>query len=142
MTTPSQGGAPRVLVVDDEADSLELLWDILTAEGYRVVTARSGHEALGVMASGALEAGGEEAGGLDAVILDLMMPGLSGFAVLRGQRRLYRRGGGPPPAVIVCSGYPQLIPEALRQGAKYVLEKPFAVERLLTVLQTALGETP
>jgi DNA-binding response OmpR family regulator len=62
-----------VLVVDDEDDIVALMRDFLEAEGYRVLTAANGHDALATL--------GESR--IDCVLLDVMMPVLSGFDVLR-----------------------------------------------------------
>ena len=71
-----------VLVVDDEADIAALMRDFLEAEGYAVVTAHDGPAALDALASGPV----------DCVLLDVMMPGQSGFEVLR---RIRDRGDVP-----------------------------------------------
>lgn len=70
-------GFTTVLVVDDEEDITALMRDFLEAEGYRVLTAADGHEALAILADTAV----------DCILLDVMMPGLSGFDVLRQLRR-------------------------------------------------------
>lgn len=62
-----------VLVVDDEDDIVALMRDFLEAEGYRVLTAANGNDGLATL--------GEST--IDCVLLDVMMPGLSGFDVLR-----------------------------------------------------------
>lgn len=62
-----------VLVVDDEDDIIDLMRDFLEAEGYRVRGASTGQDALEIM----------ERESIDCVLLDVMMPGLSGFDVLR-----------------------------------------------------------
>lgn len=64
---------PLVLVVDDEPAIVELLRDFLEAEDFRVATARDGHEALAALARGPV----------DCVLLDVMMPDLSGFDLCR-----------------------------------------------------------
>ena len=63
----------RVLVVDDEPAIVTLLCDFLDAEGFDVLTARDGAAALAVLARGPV----------DCVVLDIMMPGPSGFDVCR-----------------------------------------------------------
>lgn len=68
----------KVLVVDDDAEIVELLHDFLQAAGYRVLTAKNGHEAIVVLH-------GPEV--VDCVLLDLMMPGQSGFEVCRAIRK-------------------------------------------------------
>lgn len=62
-----------VLVVDDDDDITTLMRDFLEADGYRVMTAADGHEALHAMREDTV----------DCVLLDVMMPGISGFDVLR-----------------------------------------------------------
>jgi DNA-binding response OmpR family regulator len=65
-----------VLVVDDEDDIVTLMRDFLEAEGYRVLTAPDGDRALSALSSN----------DVDCVLLDVMMPGRSGFDVLRQLR--------------------------------------------------------
>ena len=62
-----------VLVVDDDDDITTLMRDFLQADGYRVLTAENGHDALLAMQTGTV----------DCVLLDVMMPGPSGFDILR-----------------------------------------------------------
>lgn len=62
-----------ILVVDDEEDITTLMRDFLEAEGYRVLTAADGHEALATL----------DDAPVDCLLLDVMMPGQSGFDVLR-----------------------------------------------------------
>ncbi len=62
-----------VLVVDDDEDIATLMRDFLEADGYRVITASDGPEGLNALRENAV----------DCVLLDVMMPGLSGFEVLR-----------------------------------------------------------
>jgi DNA-binding response OmpR family regulator len=65
-----------VLVVDDEADIVSLMRDFLESEGYTVLTASEGSSALEIVQSTAL----------DCVLLDVMMPGMTGFDLLRKVR--------------------------------------------------------
>ena len=65
-----------VLIVDDEPDIVTLVSDFLLADGYTVKTATNGNEALASIAEG----------DIDCVLLDVMMPGMSGFDVLRSIR--------------------------------------------------------
>ncbi|HEX6589676.1 MAG TPA: response regulator transcription factor [Longimicrobiales bacterium] len=77
MNAPAAGSAARVLVVEDERDIAALVAYHLAREGYRVSTAASGDEAIAAARSDRP----------DIVILDLMLPGLSGFDVLQELRR-------------------------------------------------------
>jgi DNA-binding response OmpR family regulator len=69
-------GKPIVLVVDDEPDVLHLLRDFLEADGFKVVTASNGDAALAALADTAI----------DCVVLDVMLPGRTGFDVCRAIR--------------------------------------------------------
>lgn len=68
----------RILVVDDEASILELVAYNLRRAGYEALTAANGEEALHIARSG----------GLDLLILDLMLPGMDGFDVLKEIRKM------------------------------------------------------
>ena len=121
------GGAPTaglVLVVDDEADLLEIVSDRLQAEGYRVLTARDGVEAL--ERARAARPG--------CIILDLKMPRLSGFDALVELRR-----EAPDAHVIVLTGSPNRpLAEACRaRGADEFLLKPFDPGELLRLTARA-----
>jgi DNA-binding response OmpR family regulator len=67
---------PSVLVVDDEAEIVELMCDFLEVDGFTVLAARDGDEALALLARERI----------DCVLLDIMMPGLAGYEVLRRTR--------------------------------------------------------
>lgn len=68
---------PTVLVVDDEPEIVMLMSDFLRAEGYAVVTASDGNEALAVL----------QRQRIDCMLLDVMMPGITGFDLLRQVRQ-------------------------------------------------------
>ncbi|MPZ48642.1 MAG: response regulator [Dehalococcoidia bacterium] len=76
-TTGRTGQRQTVLVVDDEPDIVALMRDFLEAEGYGVLTAGDGETALNLL----------EREQIDCVLLDIMMPGLSGFDVVRRIRK-------------------------------------------------------
>jgi len=113
-----------VLVVDDEADLLEILADRLEREGYRVLTARDGVEALA-------QARAARPG---CVILDIKMPRLDGLAALAALRRLL-----PGARLIVLTGSPNrpLAAQCRDRGADEFLLKPFEPADLLRRLAQA-----
>jgi CheY-like chemotaxis protein len=123
---PPTGGDRLVLVVDDEADLLQIVSDRLAAAGYRVLTARDGVEAL---------ARAREARP-GCIILDLKMPRLGGFEALPELRQ-----AAPRARVIVLTGSPnRLLREACRaRGADEFMLKPFDPGELLRLTAQAFG---
>jgi class 3 adenylate cyclase len=115
------GGAPaRILVVDDLPQNVKLLADLLTAKGYAVVTAASGREALDRL----------EAAAPDLVLLDVMMPEMSGYEVCARIRR--NPATGILPVVMVTSLDPaQERIRGLEAGADDFLTKPVNQAELL-----------
>jgi DNA-binding response OmpR family regulator len=74
--TSDSGKRQTVLVVDDEPGIVELMRDFLETDGFAVRSARNGAEALAALTSGPV----------DCILLDIMMPGVSGFELMRGIR--------------------------------------------------------
>jgi DNA-binding response OmpR family regulator len=118
-----------VLVVDDEPDIVDFLTTVLHDEGYVTEAARDGREALDK---------------LDEVrpsllILDLMMPRMSGFEVLDELRR--RNGQRPSVIVLSAKSTHQDILDALERGADDFIPKPFDLEDLLLRVRVWLDRT-
>ena len=119
--------AAKVLVVDDTPQNVKLLADILTAKGYAAVTAACGEEGLAKVASEAP----------DIVLLDIMMPGLSGYDVCRRIRadavtRLL-------PVVLVTSLDPQGERlKGIEAGADDFVQKPINQAELLARVRSLL----
>ncbi|MGE5234012.1 MAG: sigma-54-dependent transcriptional regulator [Acidobacteriota bacterium] len=117
----------NLLIVDDE----EVLQDVLSAlarkEGYTPIVARSGEEAL-------LVAEREE---IDLVLLDLMLPGMSGLEVLRQLRQR-----DPDQVVVVITAYSSIegAIEAMREGAFHYIPKPFKNEEVLLTIRKGLEQ--
>lgn len=120
-------GKPRVLVVDDEADIRELLLYNLSREGFDVQTARTGEEALELMRTAAPT----------LVILDLMLPGLSGLEVFR------RMKSETPlkdiPVIILTAKTDDAdVVLGLELGADDYVVKPFSPKVLAARIRTVL----
>jgi DNA-binding response OmpR family regulator len=107
---------PRVLVVDDEAGVRESIRMILRG-AYEVLTADSVDAALTALGGGRI----------DLVLLDLVMPGRDGFALLE---ELARRRGAPAVLVLTATRDPQAAERALALGAADCMRKPFEVDAL------------
>jgi two-component system KDP operon response regulator KdpE len=114
----------RVLVVDDEPQIVRALRVALTANGYEVVTAGNGEEALDLAASTPPE----------AVILDLGLPGLSGLEVCRS----LREWSAVPILVLSARAEEREKVAALDLGADDYVTKPFGMDEVLARLRAAL----
>ena len=114
----------RILVVDDEPQLLRSLRTTLAAHGYDVQTATTGEEALDLLATRLP----------DLVVLDLVLPGLSGLAVCQELR-----ARAPVPILILSArGDERDKVAALDAGADDYLTKPFGVNELLARIRSAL----
>jgi CheY-like chemotaxis protein len=113
---------PLVLIVDDERDNRELLEIVLSSSGLRVMLAASGEEALECMT----------AQPPDLVLLDLMMPGLSGYDVVRSIKSNPLLSKIPVVMVTALDGPARQ--SALQAGAEGFLAKPLELAQLKACL--------
>ena len=121
----------RLLVVDDDPMILELLVTRLEIAGYRVTTARDGHEALKRIADGHPH----------AMILDVNMPRLDGFSVLRHLKSAGRIT--TLPVMVLTARYQASdVQEAILLGAKDFLAKPFKDNQLFLRVERLLRSSP
>ena len=128
MSEP-QSSSPTVLLVEDEAGLREPLRDYLTREGYRVVDAANGAEALQLLESQPLR--------IDALITDVIMPQLNGTELARKLKQQF-----PDMKVIFMSGYAEdKLGGAERFRDSVLLQKPFALRILRSKLQELLLST-
>src|ERR671932_2600136 len=113
-----------ILVVDDDAALLEVISIVLSSEGYRVVTAIDGVEAL-------REVGQD---GLDLVVLDIMLPKISGFEVLK---KIREKSDVP---VVMLTAKSQSVDKVvgLELGADDYITKPFDTKELLARIRAIL----
>lgn len=117
----------KILVVDDTPHNVKLLADILTAKGYAAITAASGEEALAKIAAEAP----------DLVLLDIMMPGLSGYDVCRRLRA--EPATALLPIVLVTSLDPQSERvKGIEAGADDFLQKPIHQAELFARVRSLL----
>ncbi len=118
----------KILVVDDEENIRRSLKMILEYEGYSILEASSGEEALDAV---------EDIVGLDLVMLDIQLPGRDGLDVLAEiKKRPYT------PEVIMVSGHGTVktAVEATKLGAYDFIEKPLHRERVLLSIRNALSQ--
>jgi two-component system, NtrC family, response regulator PilR len=117
----------RILIVDDEEVLQDVLTSLLRAEGYETMSARSGEQALTLL----------HQGDFDLVLLDLMLPGMSGQEVLR-QIRLE----DPGQVVVMITAYSSVegAISAMREGAFHYIPKPFKNEEVLLTIRQGLEQ--
>jgi DNA-binding response OmpR family regulator len=116
--------AKRVLIVDDEPRYLRLLDANLRTEGYEVVTAQDGQQAVDVFSSQPI----------DLVLLDIMMPRLDGF----GATQRIREFSSVPIIILTAKGDEQDRVRGLDLGADDYLVKPFSATELLARVRAVL----
>jgi CheY-like chemotaxis protein len=118
-----------VLVVDDEPDVRLLTRLLLEMAGHQVIEAPDGEHALETLA-------GQE--GIDVVLLDLRMPGISGWDVMA---RLRKEARLPGLHVVVFSAHmePREYDRVLQEGAQGYLTKPFTEEALLAAVASTVA---
>lgn len=114
----------RILVVDDEPRYLRLLEANLVPEGYEVITAADGAEALEVFSSQPA----------DLILLDVMLPGMDGFAVCQRIRQF----SSVPIIMLTAKGEEQDRVRGLDVGADDYLVKPFSVMEMLARVRAVL----
>lgn len=116
--------AKRVLIVDDEPRYLRLLDANLRTEGYEVVTANDGQQAIDVFSSQPI----------DLILLDIMMPRLDGFAACQRIREF----SNVPIIILTAKGEEQDRVRGLDMGADDYLVKPFSATELLARVRAVL----
>jgi len=118
--------AKTVLVVDDDPTQRRLIQAVLDREGFQVVHAENGHQALDRLQHG---------GGADVVLLDLVMPGMSGIDTLKEARAC---GVRCPVVVLTATGGIETVVKAMQAGAQDFFVKPASAERILISIRNAL----
>ena len=118
-------GPARILVVDDEQTVGEVLQEFLSGEGYELTLARSGDEAVKMLAVFSP----------DVILTDINMPGLSGLEMMR-----FAKEADPEVCVIVLTGHASTATaiDALRQGAYDYVTKPFDLEAVHKIVKSGL----
>lgn len=122
--------AKTVLVVDDDPTQRRLLQAAVEKAGFACRTAPDGESGYALAS--------EEANGVDVVLLDLVMPGLSGMETLE---RLSERRPDLPVIVLTATGSVDTVVTAMRHGATDFFIKPVSPERVVVSIRNALKMT-
>ncbi len=118
---------PTILVVEDDRDSREMLCTWLQQHGYRTLAASEGGEALQKM---------DETSDLSLILLDLMMPGMSGWE-FRASQRSHRKFRKVP--VVIMTAHPNPAGEAEWLDPEDVLLKPLDLQAVLDIVSRCCG---
>ncbi len=119
--------AKTVLVVDDDPTQRRLIQAALEREGFAVAHAENGDEAITRLAAG---------GAADVILLDLVMPGISGQDTLLEIRA---RGFNQPVIVVTATGGIDTVVQAMQAGAIDFFVKPASPERIIVSIRNALS---
>lgn len=124
---PASGSA-TILLVDDEDMVLDVSAKMLAVIGFEVLTANSGKEAIDIFS--------EKNGEIDLVILDVIMPNMSGSVVFDCIKQI-----NPQVKVLLLSGYSTngQVEQILRRGCDGFIQKPFNVKTISTKIKEILG---
>ena len=125
-TTPAK---PRVLAVDDNPDSITIMQTILESRGYQVTVALTGADALNEI----------QRNPPDVVLLDIMMPEVSGLDVLQ-QMKSDVQSSRIPVILVTAKAHDDDLMSGYQYGADYYITKPFTAQQLLYGIELVLGK--
>jgi len=117
-------GAPRILVVEDNALNLKLIRDVLEHAGFTVLVATTGEEGVDVATRG----------GLDLVLMDLQLPGIDGTEAMR-RIRAHPAGRELPVVAVTAFAMPEDRELVSSAGFDGYIEKPISTRALPEVVR-------
>jgi DNA-binding response OmpR family regulator len=129
MNAPDKGRQPTVLLVEDDELVSDAVARSLVREGYLVLTAPTGHDAMGLLRTPGTA--------VDVVLLDIGLPDVSGADLCKRLREFF-----PKLPVVVCTGAAGLeeAEDLRRLGVARYLSKPVEVAYLVAALRDAIAE--
>jgi hypothetical protein len=126
----AQKEGKRLLLIDDDPNLILLVKDYLEFQGYEVITAENGREALAILAQDIP----------DMIICDVMMPELDGYGLVE-QVRQDPRTNWIPVMFLSAKGQSNDRVKGLNQGADVYMVKPFEPEELVAQVESSLNQT-
>ena len=125
-----RGMKKNILVVDDDADVLELLREGLSSEKYEILTAQSGEIALKMMQ--------DRQDFVNLVILDIMMPHMDGYEVLKRMQTSVKKA--IPVIMLTAKDHQADFKEAFKFDIKFYITKPFSLDKMRKAVRYYLEE--
>jgi CheY-like chemotaxis protein len=120
-----------VMIIEDEEDAAELFAEMMRVSGFRVIKTSRSEPALEIMS----------ASQPDVIVLDIMMPGVSGLDILQQMRRDPSLAG-IPVVVVSARSMPADIKISMEAGASSYLTKPVGYFDLKNAVERLLGSAP
>lgn len=122
---------PVILVIEDYGDSRQMLKLLLQGEGYRVMTAGNGEEALQLVKTQRI----------DLILTDFNLPGVDGITLARRFRELENRVKDVPIIMLTALESEEYSQAAMKAGCSGFLGKPVNLEKLLVMMEDLLPES-
>ncbi|MFX1239551.1 MAG: response regulator [Promethearchaeota archaeon] len=119
-----------ILIVDDEPDITILTSQVLHLGGFNAITCNDGTEALKIVE--------EKFDGISLILLDIMMPGRSGFEILK-EIKSNKKFDSIKVILFTVKGFQEDIQRGKRLGADAYLTKPFSINHLLDFISKQLN---
>jgi DNA-binding response OmpR family regulator len=128
IAKPAESHQPTILLVEDDEPTRDAMTTILVHEGYFVLGAATGHDALGLVRTPLTP--------IDVVLLDVHLPDVSGIDVCARLKESH-----PHLPIVVCSGEgePEEIAELVKLGIHRYFRKPMALDELLAAVEASLA---
>ena len=118
----------KILIVEDELDLCRIMETRLQANGYQIISAQSGEEALKKAQSSHP----------DLIVLDILLPGMDGFEVFR-QLKKKRKTKNIPVILLTSLDYEKAVSKGLEEGAACFITKPYRRKDLLDEIENCLN---
>ena len=118
MTKTDEGSGLRVLVADDDPAIRMLVQRVLVRQGYEVLTANDGADAIEQL----------DRDRFDLLVLDLMMPRVDGIGVIA---HLQSRGATTPPILVMTAAAPDVLGRLPKDRIAKIITKPFDIDELV-----------
>lgn len=120
-----------ILIIDDMKQIRDILWFSLKQEGYRPVLAESGSQGLKILF--------DPDSRIDLVILDVMMPRMDGYQVLKKIRTRSLSASKTPVIMLTAKAQKEDVIKGIKAGANDYLVKPYTFPELLSKIKKLIG---